>query len=207
VWPGITGVCLPKVDDADTIHAAVEVIVAAEMERAIDEGSVAVVPLIESAVGLENLREITRGPRVVQLQVGEVDLAGDLGLSGDVETHLAPIRSSILVASVAAGITPPVGPVSTEFRNLDAFGESTRIVREQGFVGRACIHPDQVTLVNDLFTPSAEEIRDAQSLLDRLEASVREGSGIAIAEDGRMIDEASARAARRVLAFARSSGE
>lgn len=207
VWPGITGVCLPKVDNVETLLAAADAVAAAERERGIEEGLVAVVPLIESAEGLENLREITRGPRVVQLQVGEVDLAGDLGLSGDVDTHLAAIRSSILVASVAAGIAPPVGPVSTEFRNLDAFSESTRIVKEQGFIGRACIHPDQVTLVNSAFTPSVEEVEAARSLLDRLEASIREGSGIAIAEDGRMIDEASARAARRVLAFAQSSGE
>lgn len=207
VWPGIAGVCLPKVDNVDAVLAATDVVGAVERDRGIEAGLVAVVPLIESAEGLENLREITRGPRVVQLQVGEVDLAGDLGLSGDIDTHLAAIRSSLLVASVAAGITSPVGPVSTEFRNLDAFSESTRIVKEQGFVGRACIHPDQVTLVNQAFTPSAEEVAAARSLLDRLEASIREGSGIAIAEDGRMIDEASARAARRVLAFAQSSGE
>ena len=205
VWPGISGVCLPKVDNVDTVVAAVEVVATAEHDRGLDADSVSVIPLIESAEGLENLREISRGPRVVQLQIGEVDLAGDLGLSGNVDTHLAPVRSSILIASVAAGIAPPVGPVSTEFRNLDAFSESTRIVKEQGFVGRACIHPDQVALVNQAFTPSAEEVQAAISLLDRLEASIREGSGIGIAEDGRMIDEASARAARRVLDFAQSS--
>jgi citrate lyase subunit beta/citryl-CoA lyase len=205
VGPGIFGVCLPKVDNVATVVDAVEVIEAAELQCGADRGAVAVVPLIESAVGLENLREIVRGPRVVQLQVGEVDLAGDLGLSGDVDQHLSPIRSAILVASVAAGISPPVGPVSTEFRNLEAFTESTRIVREQGFVGRACIHPDQVALVNAAFTPNAAEVEAAHSLLDRLAASIRDGSGIGIAEDGRMIDEASARAARRILELARSS--
>jgi len=207
VLPGIAGVCLPKVDNVETVLAASEVVTAAERDRDMEGGSVAVVPLIESAAGLENLREITRGPRVEQLQVGEVDLAGDLGLSGDVDRHFVAVRSSILVASVAAGISPPVGPVSTEFRNIDAFADSTRIVKEQGFVGRACIHPDQVTVVNSAFTPSVEEVDAARSLLDRLEASVLEGSGIAIAEDGRMIDEASARAARRVLAFAQTSGD
>lgn len=207
VWPGITGVCLPKVDHVDTISDAVAILDAREKERGLTPGSVAVVPLIESAQGLMNLTDITRAPRVVQLQVGEVDLAADLGLSGDVDTHLAPVRSSILVASVASGITPPVGPVSTEFRNLDAFAESTRIVKGQGFVGRACIHPDQVTIVNDVFTPTASEVEAAQTLLQRLEAAIEDGSGVAIDADGRMIDEASARTARRVLAFAQSSGE
>lgn len=205
VFPGITGVCLPKVDHVDTVTAAAELLDGLEVERGIERGSVAIIPLIESAQGIEALREITRGPRVVQLQVGEVDLAGELGLSGDVDTHLAPIRSAILVASVAAGITPPVGPVSTEFRDLEAFSASTRIVKEQGFVGRACIHPDQVTLVNQAYTPTAEEVAAARSLLDRLDTAIKEGSGVAIAEDGRMIDEASARAARTVLSYAQSS--
>jgi len=205
VWSGVTGVCLPKVDHVDTITAAVEALGSIEQDRGLASGSVAVVPLIESAQGIEALREITRAARVVQLQVGEVDLAGDLGLSGDVDTYLASIRSAIVVASVAAGISPPVGPVSTEFRNLDVFSMSTRIVKEQGFVGRACIHPDQVTLVNQIFTPTAAEVDAARSLLSRLETALREGSGVAIAEDGRMIDEASARAARTVLSYAESS--
>jgi citrate lyase subunit beta/citryl-CoA lyase len=142
---------------------------------------------------------------VVQLQIGEVDLAGDLGLSGDVDTHLAAIRSSILVASVAAGIAAPVGPVSTEFRDLEVFSRSTVTVKEQGFIGRACIHPEQVRIVNGVFTPSDEEVQAARSLLARLDTALSEGAGVAIAEDGRMIDEASARSARRILALAESA--
>jgi len=205
VWPGIAGVCLPKVDNVETITAVADVLEGLERDRGLEQGSVSIVPLIESAHGIEQLREITRSTRVIQLQVGEVDLAADLGLSGDVDTHLSPIRSAILVASVAAGIAPPVGPVSTEFRNLESFSESTRIVKGQGFVGRACIHPDQVALVNQIFTPTAIEVEAARSLLVRLDSAMQEGSGVAIDEDGRMIDEASARAARTILAYAGSS--
>jgi len=205
VQPGITGVCLPKVDFAETVAEAVEVVESAEREHGLPPECVSVVPLIESALGLENIRQITRSDRVVQLQVGEVDLAGDLGLSGGVDDHLGPIRSAVVVASVAAGITPPVGPVSTEFRDHEAFGVSTQLVKEQGFVGRACIHPDQVTIVNRIFTPSVEEITVARRLLDQLDSAAVGGSGVAIGDDGRMIDEASARAARRVLSYARSS--
>lgn len=204
VGPTVTGLCLPKVDQASTVDQVLDIVSSCEVDRNLKPGATAIVPLIESARGLEDLRGITRAPRVRQLQVGEVDLAADLGLSGSVDEHLASVRSSIVIASIAAGILPPVGPVSTEFRDMGAFRLSTCIVQEQGFVGRACIHPDQVAVANEIFTPTQLEVDKARSLLDRLDEAVRDGSGVAIDADGRMIDEASARTARRVLDFAES---
>lgn len=203
----ISGLCVPKVDNADVLAALDELLTGAERELGVLEGTVALIPLIESAEGLENLRDIVRAKRVVQLQVGEVDLAADLGLSGDVDMHLAPVRSSILVASVAAGIDPPVGPVSTEFSDLDAFRASTTMVKGQGFLGRACIHPAQVLVVNEIFTPCAEEVAAAVDLLARMDQAQQAGSGVAIDAGGKMIDEASARSARRILALASSTSE
>lgn len=197
--PGLTGICVPKVDDPSELTDINQVLSAAEKEHGLADGQLPVIPLIESAVGLTRLSSIVSAQRVVQLQVGEVDLAADLGLSGDVDLHLAPIRSRIVVESVAAGILSPIGPVSTEFRDIEAFRSSTQTVIGQGFVGRACIHPDQVTIVNEMFTPTPEQISVAQDLLDRMNAAIREGSGIALDANGRMIDEASARSARRVI--------
>lgn len=197
--PGLTGICVPKVDDPSELTQINKVLSVAEKEHGLVEGQWPVIPLIESAVGLTRLSSIVSAQRVVQLQVGEVDLAADLGLSGDVDLHLAPIRSRIVVESIAAGILSPIGPVSTEFRDLDAFRSSTQTVIGQGFVGRACIHPDQVTIVNEMFTPTDEQLSAAQDLLDRMNTAIREGSGIALDANGRMIDEASARSARRVI--------
>jgi citrate lyase subunit beta / citryl-CoA lyase len=200
--PGLTGICVPKVDDPGELVDIDAVLTESEKRHGLSPGHWPLIPLIESAVGLTRLDSIVRADRVIQLQVGEVDLAADLGLRGDVDLHLAPIRSRILVESVAAGILAPIGPVSTEFRNLDAFRDSTRTVIGQGFVGRACIHPDQVTIVNEMCTPSVAERAEAQDLLERMESAVREGSGIALDANGRMIDEASARSARRIMALA-----
>jgi citrate lyase subunit beta/citryl-CoA lyase len=200
--PGLTGICVPKVDDPEELIEINSVLKASEKRHGLIPGHWPLIPLIESSVGITRLDSIVRADRVIQLQVGEVDLAADLGLSGDVDLHLAPIRSRILVASIAAGILAPIGPVSTEFRDLDAFRSSTRTIIGQGFVGRACIHPDQVKIVNEMCTPSEEERAEAQDLLERMDIAVREGSGIALDSSGRMIDEASARSARRIIALA-----
>lgn len=204
--PGLTGICVPKVDDPAELVEINSVLAESERRHGLASGHWPLIPLIESAVGLTRLDSIVRAERVIQLQVGEVDLAADLGLSGDIDLHLAPIRSRILVESVAAGILAPIGPVSTEFRDLDAFRTSTRTVIGQGFVGRACIHPDQVAIVNEMCTPSEEERAAAQDLLDRMNSAVQEGSGIALDVNGRMIDEASARSARRIIALAEVAG-
>lgn len=203
--PGLTGICVPKVDDPSELTDINARLTEAEQKHGLDEGHWPVIPLIESAVGLTRLSSITSAQRVVQLQVGEVDLAADLGLSGDVDLHLAPIRSRILVESIAAGILAPIGPVSTEFRDLDAFRDSTNTVIGQGFVGRACIHPDQVSIVNEMFTPTPEQVSAAQDLLDRMQTAIEAGSGVALDANGRMIDEASARSARRVIQLAQAA--
>jgi citrate lyase subunit beta/citryl-CoA lyase len=176
-----------------------------EQGHGLSPGHWPLIPLIESAIGITRLSSIVTAPRVIQLQVGEVDLAADLGLAGDVDLHLGPVRSRILVESIAAGIAAPIGPVSTEFRDLEAFRNSTKTVIEQGFIGRACIHPDQVAIVNTMCTPDRAEVLEAQDLLDRIQAAVRKGSGIALDAKGRMIDEASARSARRTIALAEAS--
>ncbi len=203
--PRLAGICVPKVDDPLELTEIDSVLTDSEQRHGLPSGHWPLIPLIESAVGITRLSSIVRVRRVIQLQVGEVDLAADLGLGGDVEFHLTPVRNRILIESIAAGISAPVGPVSTEFRDLEAFRSSTRTVIDQGFIGRACIHPDQVTIVNAMCTPSSEDVQEAQDLLDRMQAAVRQGSGIALDAKGRMIDEASARSARRTIALAEAS--
>lgn len=161
-------------------------------------GSLAkVVPLLESANAVLSAREIARAPRVQRLQIGEADLRADVGVTpGADERELLFSRSHVVFASAAAGIAPPIAPVSTEFRDLDGLRASTESLARMGFVGRACIHPAQVAVVNDVFTPSAEQVQAAEFVLDALAAT---GSGVALDSRGRMIDEAVARQARLLL--------
>jgi citrate lyase subunit beta/citryl-CoA lyase len=154
--------------------------------------------LIESALGVFNAQAIATGPRITRMQVGESDLRADLGtsgLAGETTTQFA--RSMAVFASAAAGINPPLAAVSTNFKDLDAYKKSSQDFKEWGYFGRACIHPAQIEIANEVFTPNADELAAAQDILDRLVAA---GGGVALDAKGRMIDEAIAKIARRTLA-------
>lgn len=154
--------------------------------------------LIESAEGVFNAREIASGPRISRLQIGEFDLTADLGISGDNgETTIQFARSMAVFASAAAGIHPPLAAVSVNFKELEPFRESTQAFKEWGYFGRACIHPNQIEIVNQVFTPNSEDLAEAKDVLDRLEKA---GGGVALDSKNRMIDEATAKIARRTLA-------
>ena len=185
------GVLLPKVSSADDV---------VRLDVLLGEGDAAVVPLIETASGVLDAPAIARAPRVVRLAIGEADLSAELGIvPSDDQRELVPMRAQIVLASAAAKIAAPIGPVSTDFADLGAFRRSTDALRKQGFGGRAAIHPSQVDAINDVFTPSPDTVAAARDLVARFDAG---GGGAMLDAEGRMIDEAVVRAARRVLAMA-----
>lgn len=208
VGRSLTGVMLAKTESRADVVALDRCLSEAEREAGLTNGAIRVVPLLESAAAVLRAEEIAGGPRVGRLQVGEADLAADTGISpGDDEREWAAIRTRIVLVSAAAQITPPVAPVSTNFRDLEKLRRSTEALARQGFVGRACIHPAQVALVNEIFTPDEARVRAASELIATFEAAMAQGHGVAVGPDGRMIDEAVVRQARRVLALAREPGK
>lgn len=165
-------------------------------------GSVArVVPLLESASAVLRAGEIARAPRVRRLQVGEADLRADLGVTtGPDERELLLTRSHVVLASAAAGIAPPMAAVSTEFRDLSSYRSSTEALARLGFLGRACIHPAQVEVANEVFTPTPEQVAEALDLLARFEGGA---TAVGVDAEGRFVDEAVLRQARRLLSLVR----
>lgn len=188
--PALCGVCTAKTDTAEELTAVDQLLT--------EMGSRALIsPLLESAASLLNAQRIATTARVHSLQIGEVDLTAELGVTpGLAETELLAIRSHVVVCSAAAGINPPPGPASTNFRDLDRFRQSTMALRRLGFRGRVCIHPAQVAVANEVYTPTAQEIRTATQLLARFDVV---GAGVTVDDDGQMVDEAVLRHARRVL--------
>lgn len=183
----VAGVVLAKAQS----YADVLELDAALRERASDA---LVMPLLESAKAIANAPHIATAPRVTRLQVGEVDLQADVGtLPSAEETESLFPRSAVVFASAAAGIAPPIGPVSTEVRDMEWFRRSTRALARLGFVGRACIHPNQVEVANEVFTPTESEIGAARALLERF------SEGIGVDDSGRFVDEAVLRRARTLL--------
>lgn len=190
--PGLDGLCAAKVESADDLHALDAALAGAP--------GVPVVPLLESAAAILAAPGIAVAPRVAGLQIGEADLAADLGVTpGPDESELLWARSQVVAASAAAGLRPPIASVSTEFRDLDAFRATTLRLKRLGFRGRACIHPAQLPVAAEVFTPTPSELDRARALLARHEAALASGSAVFVGEDGRLVDEAVVRAARTLL--------
>ena len=197
--PNLAGLRLPKTESAEAVRR-----VAKRLEDLRCEAGIQC--LIESALGLELVFEIARAhERVVGMSLGEADLAADLGVRNDVGLLYA--RSRLVVATRAAGLPGPVQSVHTNVRDEEGLRRSTEEGKNQGFVGRSAIHPNQLSTINEVFTPTEGEVAEAEDLLARLEESAGAGTGALALEDGRFVDEAVVGSARVTLALARRDRE
>ncbi|HEX6499995.1 MAG TPA: CoA ester lyase [Micromonosporaceae bacterium] len=204
VCTGLTGIIAAKTEHPGDVADLDATLTSAEAATGLPVGGVAVVPLLESAAAVLRAADIARAPRVRRLQLGEADLRADIGATlGDAELELLHVRSQIVLVSAGCRLQPPVGPVATDVRDLDRLRASTRALARLGFVGRACIHPAQIPVVNEVFTPAPAQIEAARSLVARFERAVAAGDAVVLDDTGRMVDEAVVREARRVLARAR----
>jgi citrate lyase subunit beta/citryl-CoA lyase len=204
VAPALVGVCLAKTETAIQVTLVADKLDELERRRGIAPGQVVIAALLESAAAITRIDEIAAAPRISRLQVGEADLMVDLGVEpGPDERELLWVRSRTVLASAAAGIDPPVAPVSTNFRHAGALRESTLALKRLGYGGRACIHPAQVPVVNSVFTPSLEEVARARTIVEGYEAALAAGEGVFVDATGRMVDVAVVRAARRIVEMER----
>jgi citrate lyase subunit beta / citryl-CoA lyase len=201
VTAALTGVCLPKINSVEALRTVDTVLAEAEAEAGLPVGSVAVAPLIETAAAVLDAPAIAGGPRVRQLILGEADLAAELGIepSGD-GCELLAVRTQVVLASAAAGLDPPAGPVLLDLDDPERLRRTTEALRRAGFGSRLAVHPNQVPVINEVFTPSPEAVDAARRLIERFDAAVAAGTGAFRDADGRMVDEAVVRAARRIVA-------
>jgi len=209
---GLFGVVIPKVDSVDDV--AEIVLAATQLAGNPDDdsgrraGPLRVMALIETARGLSNLDGIAAHLAIDLLQLGELDLAADLRLTPSPdETELLFARSRIVTAAAAAGLPPPVAPVSPDFQDLARFQLTTDRLRRLGFVGRAVIHPRQIAPVHQAFTPPEEELKAALRNVSAYESAVLRGTAVIVDDAGRMVDEAVVRASRLTIDLARNRTE
>lgn len=182
--PRIAGVVLPKAESRDDPLRVVERVPGKPL-----------LPMIESAAGLEAARAIASAPSVERLAFGTLDFALDLGLD-DADEALLPFRAALSMASRLAGCAPPVDGVTVAIDDEAALRAQTLHARALGFRAKLCIHPRQVATVNEAFTPAADELAWARRVLAAVEAS----AGHAVSVDGRMVDRPVIRKAQSLLA-------
>lgn len=193
----LSGVLVPKATP-ERITAVIDAMTGSDGEL-----RVGVAGLVEDARSLVDVDALASTPGLSHLGVGEADLRAELRLDpSEDEAELRPLRFAVVAASAAAGLRPPVGPASTDFDDLDRLRRSTDGLRRLGFVGRTAIHPRQVPVINDVFTPTNEQVDAARRVVEGLEAAVASDRGVMTGADGRMVDEAVARRARQTLDLA-----
>ncbi|MFF3755328.1 HpcH/HpaI aldolase/citrate lyase family protein [Streptomyces sp. NPDC002018] len=164
-------------------------------------GSVALGLLVESAAGVLTLGTVARHPVVRRIQLGEVDLRADLRMEPDSargDDLLDWARGPAVAHAVAYGLECAVAPVSVHPSDRAAFRASSLRLRGLGFQGRACIHPDQVAVANEVFGTDAAELAGAHALLDLFERHERDGAGAFRDGEGAMADAATVRRAREL---------
>lgn len=166
--------------------------------------------LIETALGMANVEAIAQSsPRLEAMHFGVADYAASMrartvsigGLNPDYpgdQWHASITR--MVVACRAYGLRPVDGPFG-DFNDPEGFLASARRGAALGIQGKWAIHPSQVDLANQVFTPPEAEVARAKRILEALEAAAREGRGAAQL-DGRMIDAASARMAQNIVDMA-----
>lgn len=189
VQPGVDGIVLPKIETAAGLLAADWIITQLERERGLAAGSIDVIPIVETAKGVDNIREIARaGSRVRRFAFGAGDFTLDANLIWSAaENELSYARAAIVTASRAAGLEPPIDSVWVRLDDEEGLRRSTRHVSDTGFQGKMCIHPRQIPIVNEVFTPTDAEIANSQRIVDAFTKAEAAGNA-AFQLDGKFID-------------------
>jgi citrate lyase beta subunit len=197
------GIVIPKVEAADQVQYICDIIARGEQAAGWEPGSIRVLAIIETARGVLNLPTIAGAdPRLDALMFGAEDLAGDIGATRTPEGwEVFYARSAVVTAAAAYGIQA-IDTVFVTLDNLDGLRRETQQALAMGYAGKMAIHPRQVPVITEVFTPSEAAVSAARRLIDAHNAHQAAGSGVFVWE-GRMVDMPMIRAAERVLARAR----
>ena len=160
------------------------------------------VAIIETAAGLRSVHEVAGHPRVRALLLGGADLAAELNLEYRPDgQEILFARSQLVVASAAAGLRPPVDVVHLDIRAEESLRAEALLARSLGMGAKACIHPGQVPIVNDVFSPNEQDVESAHEVVTAFAAAVADGNGVTVV-NGKMIDTPLVRKAERILSLA-----
>jgi citrate lyase subunit beta/citryl-CoA lyase len=213
----VDAILAPKVRCGGDLYALDVLLAAIEKSIGVEVGKVKLEAQIESAEGLENVREIARSTaRLTTLHFGPGDYAASVEMPQasigveDEWDEVYPghrfqyVMHRIVVAARSAGLRVFDGPVA-DYGDEEGLRRSSKIARSLGFDGKWCIHPAQIDIVNEIFSPTEREIEWARKVVEAYGEANEAGSGT-ITVDGQMVDAASIRMAEVSLEKARSAG-
>ena len=201
IVPGLAGVVLSKVETAEEVQRLDQRLGEREQRMGLPLGSVQVIAAIESARGLLNAPAVaTSSARLVGLMFGAEDFGLDIGLSTNRQgegRELIYARSAIVVACAAAKIQSIDG-VWPDINDHEGLAGDAVQARRLGFTGKSTFHPGQIDAINEIFSPSVEDVAFARRVVAAFEAAEAAGQA-AVALGGQLIDLPIVERARRVL--------
>ena len=206
----LDAVMVPKVNRPEDLYAVSILLSQLELAMDLEKGRIKIEAQIESAEGLANVDSIARATdRLGALHFGPGDFAASvsmpqasIGVMDEWDEaypghrfHYAMQR--IVVAARAARVRALDGPIA-DYGDEEGLRRSCLIARSLGFDGKWCIHPAQIELVNEVFSPTEKEVDWAKKIVAAYEEANAKGSG-SVSVDGQMVDAASIKLARNTL--------
>jgi citrate lyase subunit beta/citryl-CoA lyase len=203
---GIEGIVLPKITGPDDVDVAANLIEAAEIRLRLVPGEIAIVATLESARGLQFAYECALHPRVSALigaTAKNADVARSLGYRWTAEgMETLYFRSRVVLAARAAGKLP-IGGLWQQFHDVDGMRASAMQNRDLGMSGEIAIHPASVPILNEVYSPSAEDLAYFRGMIEVFDQAVAEGRS-ALVYEGEHIDLAHVKTAREIVAMVNS---
>lgn len=199
VLPGVKAIALPKVTSAAAVREFDRIVCQQERAVGLEEGAIGFIVMIETAAGYCRMDEIaTSSPRIRALTLGSEDFATSLGIQPDADLLMAPKIRCVIAARAAEIVPLGLAGSIAGYQDEAAFRALARQSRRLGFMGASAIHPSQVPVLNEAFTPSAAEVAQARTIVGASERAAAQGVG-AIEVAGRMVDEPILERARALL--------
>lgn len=201
--PGLNGIVLPKVESPKDLAPVADALDQIERTSGLPECSTRLVAMIESPAAVLRAAEIASAShRLVALMFGGEDYALEMGMfsvMGAGGSDQAYARSAVAVAAASRGLVA-IDRIFVDFRDPDGLRSDALKGRELGMSGKSLIHPDQIPVVHDVFSPSAEDTAFAREVVEAYDAAGADHTG-PIAVNGRMVDAPVIERARRVLSM------
>ena len=188
ICPDVNGIAVTKVDSASHVKLLDELVSELEEKRGMTVGHTKFVTMIETPSAFGRIDEIPlAADRVVAMNIGGEDFALECEMQPD-DDVLLHSKQRMIIAARAAGVMP-LGFIGTiaGFGDWEKFRQMVRRSRRFGFDGAGCIHPGQVTIVNEEYSPNAEEVAYAKKIIELDKEAASSGRG-SFALDGKMID-------------------
>ena len=209
VWPGLTGIIIPRLESAQGVAEADDVLSQLEEERGLLPQTLQIVASVETARGNLGAMEIAlSSPRIWGMTLGRADLVMDLRPEPSGEIHMMThLMQRIITIANASGLVPLGAWWRAPARGLLASPDHTYEAalrgRRIGFKGSLCIRPDQIEPLNRGFTPKADEVTQAQQLVDAFLQQEKSEEAIMHLND-RIIDLPTAKGARHLIAYSQA---